>query len=464
LTKNKKKLGKVYLIGAGPGDPGLFTIKGKEILEQADIIIYDYHIGEEIINFASPYSIKIYAGKRGGERYIPQEQINNLMVEKAKAGFIVVRLKGGDPFLFGRGGEEALYLKEHGIEFEVVPGITSALAVPAYTGIPATHRGKSSIFCVITGHEGANKESSHVNYKALSELGGTLVFLMGIKNIDFIIKKLIENGLPGNTPAAVIEWGTTKNQNAVFTKLAELKREIIREDINPPSVVVIGEVVELAKELEWFKPKVEEISFDFSTKRNIPKEFFPVLFDLYKKRCLVVGGGPVAERKINLLLSYGAQVKVISLKAIDRIKRLADKGRIDLILREFEEKDLDEIYWVFAATSKKEIQEKILSGAKKRNISVNYVDNPKLCDFIIPATVKRGDLKISVSTSGSCPVLSSLLRNKLESIFGPEWENKIKDLASKRMEILNKEKDPILRNKKILRLAEKSLQDVAQIL
>ncbi|MDY6864179.1 MAG: uroporphyrinogen-III C-methyltransferase [Thermodesulfobacteriota bacterium] len=459
MIKNKQKSGKVYLVGAGPGDPGLFTIKGKEILEKAEIIIYDYHIGEDILNFASPHAKKIYAGKRGGERYISQERINSLMVEKAKAGFIVVRLKGGDPFLLGRGGEEALYLKEKGVEFEIIPGVTSALAVPAYTGIPVTHRGKASIFCVITGHEGSDKESSHINYKALAELGGTLVFLMGIKNIDFITKRLMENGLAGNTPAAAIEWGTTQNQKTVFTTLAGLKKEIIKEDINPPSVVVIGAVVELAEKLEWFKPQCEEHVLDLSMPVDIKKEFFPVLFDLYRKRCLVVGGGPVAERKINLLLSYGAQVTVVAPRVSDMIKKLADTGEIDLILHKFEEKYLDGIYWLFVATSNKEVRGKIFMGDSKRNIPLNYVDNPKLCDFIIPATVKRGDLKISVSTSGSGPALAAILRHKLENIFGPEWEDSVADLASKRKEILAKEKDPVLRNKKIFKLAEKLLQE-----
>ena len=460
MTRNKQKSGKVYLVGAGPGDPGLFTIKGKKVLENADIIIYDYHIGEDILNFASPNAKKIYAGKRGGENYISQERINYLMEQNAKAGYIVVRLKGGDPFLLGRGGEEALYLRKKGIEFEIVPGITSALAVPAYTGIPVTHRGKSSIFCVITGHEGANKESSHVNYKALSELGGTLVFLMAIKNIDFIIKSLRENGLSENTPVAVIEWGTTQNQRAVFTKLAELKNDIIKEDINPPSVIVIGEVVKLAKELDWFKPKTKENSLNSKTIKDTHREFFPVLFDLYKKRCLIIGGGPVAERKINLLVSYGANVVVVAPKVSEKIKKLGDNGDIELILREFKEEDLDDIYWVFAATSDIEVQKKILKGARKRNIPLNYVDNPKLCDFIIPATVKRGDLKISISTSGSGPILSSLLRNKLENVFGPEWEEKVYDLALKRKEILSNEKNPVLKNKKLLKIAKKLLEEL----
>jgi uroporphyrinogen III methyltransferase / synthase len=207
--------GKVYLVGAGPGDPGLITVKGKECIQKADILIYDYLASPTLLRYANKKAEMIYVGKKGGDHTLSQDGINNLIVEKAKTGAIVTRLKGGDPFIFGRGGEEAEVLIEAGIPFEVVPGVTSAIAAPAYAGIPLTHRKFTSTVAFITGHEDPNKNNSNIDWASLAKGIGTLVFLMGVKNLPDIVDQLIKNGKSSETPVALVRWGTTSRQETV---------------------------------------------------------------------------------------------------------------------------------------------------------------------------------------------------------------------------------------------------------
>lgn len=249
-----KKKGKVYLVGAGPGDLGLFTLKGKEILEIADTVIYDYLANPELLKLCPKACEFIYVGKKGGAHTLPQEKINKLLITKAKEGKIVVRLKGGDPFLFGRGGEEIEELIREGIPFEVVPGITSAIAVPAYAGIPVTHRNFTSTLAIITGHEAEDKEESKVNFSALAKLG-TLVFLMGVKNLPYIVENLIKEGKNPSTPCAVIQWGTTPKQKTATGTLENIVEEVKKRGITAPAIIVVGEVVKLRETFNWFEKK-----------------------------------------------------------------------------------------------------------------------------------------------------------------------------------------------------------------
>ena len=245
--------GKVYLTGAGPGDPGLITVKAMNCIKKADVIVYDNLVNEKLLFFAQESAEKIYAGKCPNNHTMPQEKINNLLLEKAKQGKIVVRLKGGDPFIFGRGGEEALFLKNHNIEFEIIPGVSSAVAAPAYAGIPVTHRGVSSSFHVITGHESFEKCCNDVDYEVLAKLSGTLVFLMGFSNLEFICSELIRNGKPEKTPAAVISNGTCPNQKVAVGTLENIKDKI--KNLTSPAVIVVGEVVNLRESLTWWEQK-----------------------------------------------------------------------------------------------------------------------------------------------------------------------------------------------------------------
>ncbi|RLJ70455.1 uroporphyrinogen-III C-methyltransferase [Hydrogenivirga caldilitoris] len=230
-------MGKVYLVGAGPGDPELLTLKAHRILKEADVVLYDALINREILRFTKPDCLKIYVGKRDGEHSLPQEEINELLYRFSRSYKIVVRLKGGDPFVFGRGGEELLYLREKGVEVEVVPGITSAVAAPSSTSIPVTHRGIASSFAVVTGHPNRG-----INWENFAKVD-TLVILMGVKNRREIAKELIRAGRDPNEPVAFIEKATTPEQREVFTTLRELAQN--PPEVNPPAVMVVGEVVEI---------------------------------------------------------------------------------------------------------------------------------------------------------------------------------------------------------------------------
>jgi len=244
--------GKVYLVGAGPGDPGLITVRGKDCLSRADVIVYDYLASNDLLVCARPTTEVIYVGKQAGEHTMSQDQINVLLVAKAKEGKMVVRLKGGDPFVFGRGGEEAQALHAAGISFEVVPGITAGVAAPAYAGIPVTHRGCNSVLTLVTGHEDPTKEQSDINWNALAA-SGTLVFYMGVKNLPQITRKLIDAGRPGDTPAALVRWGTLPVQTVVDGTLATIVDRVQKANLTPPCIIVVGEVVRLRQELNWFE-------------------------------------------------------------------------------------------------------------------------------------------------------------------------------------------------------------------
>jgi uroporphyrinogen III methyltransferase/synthase len=251
----EKKSGIVFLVGAGPGDIGLLTVKGLHCLQKAEVVIYDFHLNAQILNYISRKAELIYAGKRGGHHTMTQDEINRAIVEKANEGRIVCRLKGGDPFVFGRGGEEAQELVKAGIPFEVVPGVSSAVAAPAYAGIPLTHRLYSSSFAVIPGYEDTTKEESAIDWAKLATGVGTLVFLMAVKNIDEMTRKLIEHGRSPDTPVAVIRWGTRPDQRTIVSTLRDIAALVKEKDIKPPAVTVIGDVVKLRSELNWYEKK-----------------------------------------------------------------------------------------------------------------------------------------------------------------------------------------------------------------
>ena len=243
--------GKAYIVGAGPGDPGLITLKGLECVKEADVVIYDRLVHKRLLEHARPDAELIYVGKDPGRHEIPQERISLLIAEKAAEGKVVTRLKGGDPFVFGRGGEEAEVLVEAGIPFEIVPGVTSVVAVPAYAGIPITHRDHTSSFAVITGRESSSKPDSRIAWDKVSGIG-TLVILMGVKNMPFIVEQLLVHGRDPRTPVALIGWGTLPSQRTLVGTLANIVEKIREADFHPPAVAVIGEVVSLRERLRWF--------------------------------------------------------------------------------------------------------------------------------------------------------------------------------------------------------------------
>ncbi len=247
--------GKVYIVGAGPGDIGLLTVKGLKCLQKAEVVVYDLHLNAQVLNYVNHYAEFIYAGKRGGRHTMTQDEINRVMIEKAKQGKIICRLKGGDPFVFGRGGEEAEALSKEGIEFEIVPGVSSAVAAPAYAGIPLTHRLYSSSFAVVPGYEDAAKGETSINWEKLATGAGTIVFLMTVKNIALVCQRLIENNRNPETPVAVIRWGTRPDQTTIVGNLRNIPDLIKEKDIKPPAVMVVGDVVKLREHLKWYEKK-----------------------------------------------------------------------------------------------------------------------------------------------------------------------------------------------------------------
>ena len=248
-----KKSGIVYLVGAGPGDPGLITVKGVHCIAKADVVVYDYLASPALLTHANPDAETIYVGKKGGDHTLPQEEINALIVEKAKAGKVVTRLKGGDPFIFGRGGEEAEVLISAGIPIEIVPGVTAAIGASAYAGIPLTHREYTSNVAFVTGHEDPTKAESSINWKALATGIGTLVFFMGVKNLAGITSNLVANGKHEDTPVAVIRWGTTPRQKTVTGTLNTIVDETRKAGIKAPAIIIVGKVVHLRKTMKWFE-------------------------------------------------------------------------------------------------------------------------------------------------------------------------------------------------------------------
>lgn len=285
--------GKVFLVGAGPGDPGLLTVRAQEVLKTAGVLIYDALAADAIVALAPESCERIYAGKRGGDHAMPQDAIEPLMIDKAREGKRVVRLKGGDPFLFGRGGEEAQALHAAGIPFEIVPGISSALAAPAYAGIPVTHRDHNTILTIVSGHEDPTKGGSAIDWSRLADPKQTLVFLMAMGNLRDIVAQLIANGLPATQPAAVIQDGTRPTQRTATGTLATIADEAEQAGLRAPAIVVIGSVVELRPQIAWFEK-----------------------FPLFGKRVLVTRPAGQNDEMVRELFRHGAQPVVAPAIAI----------------------------------------------------------------------------------------------------------------------------------------------------
>lgn len=286
--------GRVYLVGAGPGAPGLITVRGRQLLGEADVVVYDYLSSPRLLALARPDAERIYVGKKAGAHTLKQEEINQLLVDRAAAGATVVRLKGGDPYVFGRGGEEALYLVAAGIEFEVVPGVTAAVAAAAYAGIPVTHRGLSGALGLITGHETSDKPESDQDFQAMADWKGTLAFYMGVSNLGRICEALMERGMDGATPAALIRWGTTAAQQVVTGTVADLARRVEAAGLKPPALIVIGEVVTLREKLNWFERR-----------------------PLFGKRIVVTRARAQASKLTDRLAALGADVRELPMIRID---------------------------------------------------------------------------------------------------------------------------------------------------
>jgi uroporphyrinogen III methyltransferase/synthase len=307
--------GKVYLVGAGPGDPELVTLKAVRLLKEAQVVVYDRLVNPRIIRDCSPNAELIYVGKAADKHTLPQDKINALLVRLAKKGKIVVRLKGGDPFVFGRGGEEILLLVKNKIPFEVVPGITSAIAVPSYAGIPVTHRGLTSSLGIFTGQEDPNKKDTSIAWEKISTGMGTLVFLMGVENLTNIVSALIKYGRPKTTPCCLVQWGTLSRQKSCPGTLADIEKRAKAAGMSPPAILVVGEVVSLRGKLNWFEKK-----------------------PLLGKKILVTLPAEDNSRLSEMLEQEGAEcvaLPLIRIKALDDYSELDDKI-----------KNIDDFHWL----------------------------------------------------------------------------------------------------------------------
>lgn len=252
--------GKVYLVGAGPGDPELLTLKAARLIRTADVLVYDYLVAADILALAAPTASRVFVGKKGGGFCCPQREIESILIRLAAEHRTVVRLKGGDPFVFGRGGEEAEALVAAGIEFEIVPGVTSALAAAAYAGIPLSHRAHASSVVFLTGHEDPNKPDAAIRWEDYGRLGATLCVYMGMKNLETITRRLQAGGLPPNTPAAVIQSATTPQHRQLVTTVERIALESEHAGFGAPAIVVIGEVAALSEKLAWFAAQAEPLA------------------------------------------------------------------------------------------------------------------------------------------------------------------------------------------------------------
>jgi uroporphyrinogen III methyltransferase/synthase len=255
MKKLKKSFGKCYLVGAGPGDPGLLTLRGRECLEIADVVVYDYLSNPELLRFCPETTKTIYVGKKAGAHTLRQGEINQLLVDQCKEGKVVTRLKGGDPFLFGRGGEEAEALATAGIPFEIVPGVSSAIAGPAYAGIPVTHREHNAMLTIFTGHEEPGKASSGIDYSAIARAPGSKVMLMGVERLEKITAELMAHGMEALTPVALVRWATTGSQETLEGTLGTIAAEAKSREFRAPAVAVFGPVAELRRKLNWFESR-----------------------------------------------------------------------------------------------------------------------------------------------------------------------------------------------------------------
>jgi len=303
----KKYRGMVYLIGAGPGDPGLITVKGMECIKQADVIVYDRLASTRLLDHRRPDAKCIFVGKKPNKHTMSQNEINKLLVDKAKSGLTVARLKGGDPFVFGRGGEEAEELALNNISFEIVPGVTSAVAVPAYAGIPVTHRGYTSSVSIITGNEDPSKDNSNIDWPQLGSSRGTLVFLMGMSNLEAIADKLVANGRPPDTPVALIRWGTHPEQQTLVGTLNNITTMATKSNFRNPAIIIVGEVVNLREKLRWFE---ERPLFGKKILVTRSREQASVLSQSIER----LGGTPVEFPAISITppMNYSALDKAIS--------------------------------------------------------------------------------------------------------------------------------------------------------
>jgi len=424
----------VYLVGAGPGDAGLITVKGLRCLRQADVVLYDKLANPQFLQEAPEGAELIYVGKDKGHHILPQQQINRLLEEKARPGRIVVRLKGGDPFIFGRGGEEAQHLERVGIPFEVVPGVTAGFAAAAYAGIPVTHRDCTTSVSLITGHSKPGRQEPDLNWPALAAGNGTLLFYMGLSNLAMICARLMTHGRAADTPVAIISHATTAQQTTLVTTLGEASRQAAEHHIAPPAVIVVGEVVALRDQLRWFdghRPMEPAPGAETTPgpdgEAGVSKSL-PVL--LNNPRILLLGGGKVAYRKARVLLDNHVEFKLLAQACLPEFQDLA--GRLELTIKPVQAADLAPFNIIVDATGNRAVAELIQAEKRRRYLLCNSVADPDRSDFHFASLLNYGLLKIAVSTGGASPTVGRIVRDKIRAFLPGDLNQLLQDKAVER--------------------------------
>jgi uroporphyrin-III C-methyltransferase len=416
---------KLTLVGAGPGDPDLITIKGMKALQSADVVLYDALANEALLEYVPTDAQKIFVGKRANKHTFTQLEINELCVKYALENGHVVRLKGGDSFVFGRGHEELTYANEKGIETAVVPGISSAIAVPASVGIPVTRRGLSDSFWVLTGTTSDGNISQDLRFAVKTD--ATIVILMGMNNLHNIVscyKAEQKYGLP----VAIIQNGTLPNEKSVFGTIETIESLVKEHNIKAPAIIVIGKVAAESFNQNDFLPhnRVGE-ELDFKVETAEPKnQLFPIFMKMHQLQLLIVGGGYVGLEKVTAVLenSPHADITLVSPEIRGEIVEMSKQyPNLKLIYKIFEINDLEEKDLIIVATNDKPLNQQIKGWARERRIITNVADTPDFCDFYLGSVVKKGSLKLAISTNGKSPTLAKRIREVLEDAFPDELED-----------------------------------------
>jgi uroporphyrin-III C-methyltransferase len=418
---------KITLLGAGPGDPDLITVKGMKALQNADVVMYDALANEVLLEYSPSHCKHIYVGKRANDCKFTQDEINAMLISEALAHGHVVRLKGGDPYVFGRGHEELEEIKKAGIEAEIIPGISSAIAAPQSVGIPVTRRGLSDSFWVMTGHTTEGFTSNELISAVKTD--ATVIILMGLGRLSTIVETY-KSVYKHHLPIAVIQNGTLPNQKAVVSTIENIEEDVKKAEIKTPAIIVIGSVAALANE-EFYsenyknslkKEETEGVSPKFLPSKN---DLFPVFLKLHELRLLIVGGGFVGLEKITAVLQNSplANITLVSPEIRPEIQQLAKEyPNIKLEFKCFQTKDLGDKDLVIVATNDKELNKDIKGWAKQVGILCNVADTPDQCDFYLGSVVKKGSLKLAISTNGQSPTMAKRIREALEDVFPDELE------------------------------------------
>ena len=437
-------MAKITLLGAGIGDPDLITVKGMKALQCADAILYDALANDALLDYASENCVKIYVGKRAHQHSMTQDDINQLLIETAQKYLHVVRLKGGDPYVFGRGHEEMEAAQMMGIEVEVIPGISSSIAVPELAGIPVTRRGLSDSFWVMAG---CNKDGmASEELKTAAKTNATVVLLMGVGKLRRIMDVYrLEN--KDNLPVAIIQNGSLPTQKVVIGTVNTIEEEVRKSGIGTPAVIVIGKVAALGN--------TQTPNFETEIKTITPPQYksplntlFPVFLKLNELKLLIVGGGYVGLEKVTAVLDNSPQTDITLVAPDIRAEIIAlsnHYSNLKLINKPFEINDLDDKDLVIVATNDKPLNLRIKAWAKEKRILTNVADTPDACDFYLSSVVKKGSLKIAISTNGKSPTVAKRVREVLEETFPDELETVLENLVKIRAKLKGDFTDKVLR-------------------